>query len=169
MPKKNGEPTLAERNTNQGNLGQISERFRNYLCEFYPEDDRHMRILHMLERYPQMYRICYILHDKDIYSSDDIEKWQKNHPTEECPHKVGESKKMHIHCLITCKNAVTPSAMSKTLGGLYVKICKDVCNSLRYFLHDTPDSWDKWQYMPEQLNGDSKYRSMCSQRNSYYI
>lgn len=168
MTKKNGESTLQERNTDSENLSETTpRRFFNYLCVFYPEDERHMRILHMLERYPLMYRLCYILHCNDCYSQKDIDKWLLKHDT--CDFKVGDTKKPHIHCLIKLKTSMTISAMSKTVGGLHVEVCHDVSNSLRYFLHDTPESWDKFQYDSSKLCGDSKLIGLCAQRNSYYI
>lgn len=180
MPKKDGTKNLPERNTDPENLAEDNApsgecdssdkpaRFRNFLCEFYPDDDKHMNILAMLNRYPQMFKVVYILHNKDVWDDDSIKKYKDKH-NGDCPYNKGESKKAHIHCLVVNRSPISVSSMSRTLGGLHVKVCRDVDASLRYFIHDTFDSWGKAPYSPDNMFGDSKLISRLAQRNSYYI
>lgn len=161
--------SLRERNTNEKNLQEPSDKkSHNFLFVFYPDDDKHMKILSMLKRYPRLYRVVYILHDKDCWSDDDIIKYKNEHDGE-CPYNAGVSKKPHIHCVCNYKSLVKASSFSQKIGGTYCMICNDIYGTLQYFIHDTPDSWHKFQYGVDKLCGDEKYISLLSQQNGYYI
>lgn len=160
MPKKDGSLTLRERNCAPECLGS-EKRTNDFACILYPDDPKHERVLQMILRYPQMYRVVYILHDKDCWSKEDEE--------ENSNHVAGTSKKAHYHVFIRSKRNTTCSAFSVSLGGVFVQAVSDPCSYLRYMIHDTPDSWDKFQYLPEAMKGDSKLIGMLAQRNDYYI
>lgn len=166
MPKKDGSLTLKERNTAPECLGS-DKRCNSFCCILYPDDAKHERILQMLLRYPQIYRLVYILHDRDVYLQRDIDAEILKYG--EAKHEVGESKKAHYHVFIRYKNSVSPSSFSNSLGGIFVEAVSDSYSYLRYMLHDTPDSWDEFSYLPQDLRGDSKLIGMLSQRNDYYI
>ena len=139
--------TLLERNTNSENL-QDENNKKGLVFAFilYPDDDKHMWVLRMLNRYPQIYRVVYILHDKDV--------WDKNDEEENPEHVSGTSKKSHYHVLCVYKSKVTASSFSRKLGGVYCQLVSDRFAYILYMLHDTYDSRDKWQYLPQDLKGN---------------
>ena len=154
--------TLRERNTNPQNLAEENNRKSNTFCFIlYPDDDKHMWVMQKLNRYPQVYRLAYILHDKDIWDDDD----EKENPE----HVAGTLKKAHYHVMCVYKNTVTASAFSQKLGGIYCQVVSDRYSYMEYMLHDTFDSRDKWQYLPQALRGDSKLIGSMMQHNDYYI
>lgn len=154
--------TLRERNTNPQNLVEENNRKSNAFCfVLYPDDDKHIWVLQMLNRYPQIFRLVYILHDKDSWTEED----EKENPV----HVAGTLKKPHYHVMCIYKNSVTASAFSQKLGGIYCQIVSDRYSYMLYMLHDTFDSRDKWQYLPQALKGDSKLIGSMMRHNEYYI
>ena len=163
-PKATDEPktTLRERNTNPENLAEENnKKGRCFAFILYPEDGKHMNILRMLNRYPAIFSIAYICHDKDSWTEED----EKENPE----HVAGTLKKPHYHVLCQYNNPTTACAFSAKIGGVYCQLVHDKMSYLLYMLHDTPETWDKWQYLPEQMKGDSKLTRLLSRRNDYYI
>lgn len=154
--------TLRERNTNPQNIAEENNRKSNTFCFIlYPDDDKHMWVMQKLNRYPQIYRLAYILHDKDSWDEDD----EKENPE----HVAGTLKKAHYHVMCVYKNTVTASAFSQKLGGIYCQVVSDRYSYMEYMLHDTFDSRDKWQYLPQALKGDSRLIGSMMRHNEYYI
>lgn len=154
--------TLRERNTNPQNLVEENNRKSNTFCFIlYPDDDKHMWVMQKLNRYPQIYRLVYIFHDKDSWDYED----EKENPE----HVAGTLKKAHYHVMCVYKNSVTASAFSQKLGGIYCQVVSDRYSYMEYMLHDTYDSRDKWQYLPQALKGDSKLIGSMMRHNDYYI
>ena len=46
-------------------------RFNSFAVILYPESEQHQRILTMFERRPSLYRVVYILHDRDAWSEQE--------------------------------------------------------------------------------------------------
>lgn len=154
--------TLRERNTNPQNIAEENNKRGNTFCFLlYPDDYRHMWVLQKLNRYPQIYRLVYILHDKDSWDEDD----EKENPE----HVAGTLKKAHYHVMCVYKTNVTASSFSIKLGGIYCQLVSDRYAYMEYMLHDTFDSCNKWQYLPQALKGDSKLIGVMMRHNEYYI
>ena len=72
---------------------QFSPDLTTSLCEVYSTHDRltEERIIEVLEKYKSIDKYVYILHDKDVYTEEEI----NNNPNN--TGKVGEFKKPHWH------------------------------------------------------------------------
>ena len=89
--------TLLERNTNSENVQEEnSKKGLVFAFILYPDDDKHRWVLRMLNRYPQIYRLVYILHDKDV--------WQKS-DEEEDPEHVAGTLKVQSYCFFFLSKA----------------------------------------------------------------
>lgn len=154
--------TLLERNTNPDNVQEEnSKKGLVFAFILYPDDDRHMWVLRMLNRYPQIYRVVYILHDKDV--------WEKSDEEEDPQHVAGTLKKPHYHVLCVYKSKVTASSFSRKLGGVYCQLVSDRFAYILYMLHDTFESRDKFQYLPQDLKGDSRLIGSVLCRSNAYL
>lgn len=100
--------------------------------------------------------VCSPLHDKDVYTSEDVRKWYRRHidpdtgePTAEDAARmprVGDSKKHHVHIMIRFSGPRTPSYCSKLFSDFLLvpehrwEKVESPDSMLRYFAHlDTPD------------------------------
>lgn len=116
------------------------------------------RFPHQMEVYRWLlndsaYRVCSILHDKDI--SD--EEYTVCEPDgKELTIKQGERKPAHYHCIIKCSRRLTEESMTKRFGG-YVNFqaCSDPCEYARYITHDTFMSKHKMHYDSSDIIGDT--------------
>lgn len=135
-------------------------RFNSFAVILYPESEQHQRILTMFERRPSLYRVVYILHDRDVWAEGD-----------ELPEgvQVGDRKKPHWHVLVSVTEGRTASAFSKFLGGIYVEGLHSRESYLSYMLHDTPASWHKVSYDVSELHGDARLIKRLSKQNAYFV
>lgn len=143
-------------------------RYTAFTCVLYPDDGMHQRILQMMLRYPQLYKAVYIYHDKDVYTDQDFDDWKTEHNGETPVWNAGDRKKVHIHVLFCSKNAQCAEGMSKFLH-VYVQGVSNKQNLLQYMIHDTPDSWGKYPYPVEDLQGDQKTISLLTAQNSHFV
>lgn len=139
-------------------------RYRDFCFELYPDNDLHMRLLAHLEEFPKLYRCVYILHSRDKYDDDALEKWKKNNNGELPNWQIGDIKKPHYHVLIHWKEGMSLSAMRKHLRLDYVEGVSSIFGKLCYFLHKGPQWWDKEPYSVSELHGDSKTISLLESK-----
>lgn len=149
-------------------------RFQYFCMMLYPDCEHHLGLLRMFERRPQLYHPVYILHDKDVYMQDDYDKWKNDpkhpeHLEQEPNWKLGEPKKPHYHVMIKWRLQRDASSMASFLGLDYVEGVTDWCSMLSYFIHDTHDSWHKFQYPLEAVHGDSKIIAYLSTQNPHFV
>lgn len=149
-------------------------RFINFAVEFYPDRLEHMDMLKYLENHSHLFRIVYILHDKDVWTQDDvneiIEKKAKGEYEKDIP-VVGSLKDAHIHCVIHCSYQMTVSSFLKFFGVWinYAIGVNDINAQILYFIHDTPNSMHKYQYPASELKGDKKLISRVTGQNRNFV
>lgn len=132
---------------------------RNFGVILYPDRLEHRNMLEYLEKHDYLFQIVYILHDRDLYDEEDIEKIKKRKEegtyTKDVPN-VGDIKEPHYHVLIHCKN---PYSLKGFLNFFHAwidhaEVLNSVASSIMYMLHDTPNSLNKVPYHPKELKGD---------------
>lgn len=87
---------------------------------------------------------AYVVHDKDIASSEDVEAWSKRYPGVPCPFVDGQLKIEHIHAIVRFPNARYLSAVQAEFGIGSIRKCSSLRGYLRYLVHI--DYEDKYQY-----------------------
>ncbi len=119
-------------------------RSRNWCMVLYPEDPKHAEAVRLLEELN--YRYVGILHDKDVYSSEDQEKNPDN--------VAGLPKKPHWHIVFKCKQARWDTAISKQLGITpnYLQECVDFDSAVLYLVHLANP--DRYQYDSSEAFGN---------------
>lgn len=133
-------------------------KYISFALILYPENEQHQRILSMFERREPLYKAVYILHDRDIWTDGDDLPEGVN---------VGDRKKPHWHVAITRTQQTTPEAFGKFLG-VHVEGLHDRASYQQYMLHDTPASWHKVQYKPEELHGyQPEIKKMISKNGNF--
>lgn len=119
----------------------------------YPNEDiRHQNLLDYLNRNDTMFKIVYIVHDKDVEED-------------------GTIKKSHVHLMVKVKKAQRLSSFYN-----FFKVWVDhweVISSpdsyIMYMLHNTPDSMSKHQYDVNELQGDRKIITSVVGQNNYFV
>lgn len=127
---------------------QFSPDLTTSLCEIYSTHDHltEERIIEVLEKYKSIDKYVYILHDKDVYTEEEI----NNNPNN--TGKVGEFKKPHWHVYIHMTSSRTLYDIGKWFGveWNYVTPPRDTkksdqfTNMVAYAVH--ADKKDKYQY-----------------------
>ncbi len=111
----------------------------------YPDDPTHDKAMAFMR---ENYSFACILHDKDVWSSDDEEA----NPL----HIAGQQKKAHYHWVIKFRQARWNTAVLKELGIAenYLLPCNDFDKALAYLVHE---GWEeKFQYPIDAVEGDLK-------------
>lgn len=135
-------------------------KYISFALILYPENEQHQRILSMFERREPLYKAVYILHDRDIWTDGDDLPEGVN---------IGDRKKPHWHVAITRTQQTTPEAFSKFLGGIHVEGLHDRASYQQYMLHDTPSSWHKVQYSPDEMHGYRPEIKKMISKNGYFV
>lgn len=146
-----------------------SPRSRTFCMILYPDCDLHCKLLGMFERRPSLYRPVYILHDRDFWTQSEYDHYLKEHEGDTPNWSVGDHKKCHYHVMVTLHSASTSSGFAKFCHLDHVEIVGNIQCYLAYMIHDTPDSWDKFQYSVDDLKGDSKTIRLLDKRNAYFV
>lgn len=122
---------------------------RNYTIVLYPEDPTHADILLKIIN---MFDYAYILHDKDTWEKDNIDK-----ETKEIINKKGEKKKPHYHILISLKNPRSEKRIKEQIGGEKIHIePSSFYEMTRYLIHlDDPE---KYQYKSQEIHTNMRER-----------
>lgn len=120
---------------------------RNFTFIFYPDCPEHIDLMNY---YISHYKYVSILHDKDVDENVEL-------------------KKAHYHFVVSFPNP-------RSLTGLKKEIAKfKVCHTeivgcmesyIKYMIHDTPDSKDKYQYDSSELKGDLQIISRALSKSS---
>lgn len=130
-------------------------RYRLFFLELYHDTTSYdykevLRILKSMGKY------AYIVHDKDIYSKEDYDKYISKYNKEPSFH-VGDHKKVHTHFILKRENAMTGSAFVKKTG-IPLNFCEEIQNErscCRYLLHT--DDEDKFQYNKNEVKCSKNY------------
>lgn len=131
-------------------------RSRNYNLVLYPDSEEHVNVLAEIR---ERYDYVGILHDKDVYDSED----ELKNPE----HKSGQLKKPHYHIILTFGSARYLTALSKDLNLPVQYIIKsgNIKRDMRYLVH--ADDKDKFQYSPDEVFGTliDKFNAALEERS----
>lgn len=110
-------------------------RSRNFACVLYPEDDTHVKA--MLTLKSGGYKFAAILHDRDVYDTDDSVSADTEDDTPADTGEVGKPKKQHWHVVICFPSARWRTAVAAELGIAenYLQKCSSVDGALLYMTH----------------------------------
>lgn len=115
-------------------------RKRNWAMVLYPDDEKHISAIQLLEQ--GGFKYAAILHDKDVWSEADAPD-----------HTPGEVKKAHWHVVVKFDQAVWNTSFAKQLGisENYLQPCSNLDGALLYLIHS--DNPEKYQYDAEEVFG----------------
>ena len=115
-------------------------RKRNWCLVLYPEDEKHVSAMEVLEK--GGFKYAAILHDKDVWSEADAPD-----------HVPGETKKAHWHVVLKFDQAVWNTSLAKQLGlsENYLQPCANLDGALLYLIHS--ENPEKYQYDAEAVFG----------------
>lgn len=145
-------------------------KFRNFGLILYPDNRDDMDLLRYLNNFVNLYHAVYILHDKDRFSPEDIEKEIKQFGS--ANHEVGEIKTPHYHVLFCYPSAVTASSMCKHLCVNFVEPISSALAQYEYILHVDRSSLSneyKHTYSPEELQGYTEKIMRYFKQNSNFV
>lgn len=105
---------------------------------------------------------AYILHGNDVWTAQDVEKWDRENPGKPFPYQLGTDKKAHIHLVVKFDNSKELGFVARTLGidSRFVQKVESRSGMMRYLLHK--DNPEKYQYPVTDLitnipNFEGKY------------
>lgn len=140
---------------------------RNFSCILYPDSSEYDAEL-LLNRLSSFWdRFYYILHDKDVYLVEDVDKWTVDHPHECCPFKEGDPKKPHYHVIghVDAPCILGRAATKFGIESNYVQKIDNLSNAVQYLLH--MNHGYKYQYDRECLiTNDDNIEKLLSKRKS---
>lgn len=125
----------------------IEKKSRCFSLELYPEDNEHCNILDYIISY---FNYAYILHDKDKWEQDVIDK-----DTGEIIHKMGDLKKPHWHVIICFKNPRYIKKLKDELNLKHIETCNFYAYA-RYLIHK--DNPKKYQYELSEIKTNMELR-----------
>lgn len=152
--------------------GKEPPKYRTFAVVLQPREEKQMRILQHMIRFPKIYRAVYILHDKDTYDEIDLDQYKADHDGETPNWEVGDLKPPHYHVCFKSDSPMSGSAMSKRLGGIHVECVNDEKAYGLYMLHESPACWErpsKVPYDPELLQGDSVRIARFQSQNAHFV
>lgn len=157
--KKNADPVPPSGKIPKGNL---------FGLVLYPDCDHHCKLLAMFERSPMMYKAVYILHDRDVWTQKEFDLYCEEHG--DSPNwSVGDHKKAHWHVMVNYGTNTSASAFAKFCKLDHVELISNKLSYLSYMIHDTPDSWDKFQYDRSDLKGYEKTIRLLLDKNLHFV
>lgn len=127
--------------------------YEHFLVSYLPSLDDVQNVLNLKAK--QIVSYAYILHDKDYYTADVIDK-----DNGEVLHLKGELKPPHIHIYLRLVNNREMGEIrrwfeSKDEGGLKIncltQIVRDRVSCINYLIHNTKASKDKYQYSVDDV------------------
>lgn len=132
---------------------QINQNRSNVFgCILYPDfDENHRKFIKYIKNHDYQYQYAMIRHDRDYWTDDDEEVKNGNH-------YAGEPKKAHTHFIFKQKERQTVESIKKYFAGWvnHFEKVNSVRGQLNYFIHDTPESSEKAQYSPADIEGSPK-------------
>lgn len=115
-------------------MSDNDKRHRNFRLLLYPDNPKHALAACLLST--NVYNAVGMLHDKDVYTEDDLERGI---------HK-GDIEKKHWHFVVKFKNAKTVSALAKELDiePNFIRVADKYKGALLYLNHANRP--EKYQY-----------------------
>lgn len=115
-------------------------RKRNWAMVLYPEDEKHVAAMQLLEQ--GGFKYAAILHDKDVWTEADGPD-----------HTPGETKKPHWHVVVKFDQAVWNTSLAKQLGLTenYMQPITNLDGALLYLVHS--ENPEKYQYESDEVFG----------------
>lgn len=124
---------------------------KSFCCEIYVESESYDSNV-TLSKLPYYFKnFYYCLHDKDVYSEEDLYKYQQNNNGKSPEWHVGDTKKPHFHIVVTKSSNAQLGFIAKQLEipSNFVQRCKDTKGAIQYLIHlNNPE---KYQYQREEL------------------
>lgn len=123
---------------------------RAFTCELYPDSTSYDCEM-LLRRLPSFWeKFYYILHDKDIYTEEDFDKYFSNNKKEP-EWQIGDLKKAHYHVIGFQSSPCMLGRAGKKFGipssGVFkVEKFKE---AIQYLIHMNHPN--KYQYLPEEI------------------
>lgn len=127
--------------------------YEHFLISYLPSLDDVQKVLDVKAK--QIVSYAYILHDKDFYTSDAVDK-----DTGDILHTKGEIKPPHIHIYLRLVNNRDMGEIrrwfeSKDESGLKIncltQVVRDRVSCINYLIHNTKGSKDKYQYSVDDV------------------
>lgn len=123
---------------------------RVFTCEIYPDSESYdcNMLLRRLSSYWD--KFYYILHDKDIYTEEDWDKYYQNNKKEPA-WQIGDLKKPHYHVIAVNSSPCMLGRAAKKfdLPSNQVQTVQKFKNAVQYLIHlNNPN---KYQYEPEEI------------------
>lgn len=126
----------------------VEPRIKANQCIFvlYPETQQDI-----IEYVQSQFSCAWILHDRDVWLEEDIEKWERKNPEQPCPYVVGEVKKEHVHFVCTFLFGRYFHAVAKELGipSNTIRRCNNLLKAYEYLFHKNDP--EKYQYTEEEV------------------
>lgn len=122
-----------------------------FCAEIYAESDSYNTEI-TLSKLPCFFeKFYYCLHDSDVYSEEDLYKYQQNNNGANPEWKVGDKKKPHYHIVVTKSSNAQLGFIAKLLEipSQFVQRCSNKKGAVQYLLH--LNNTDKHQYSREEL------------------
>lgn len=128
-----------------------SEEDYKFLGILYPDSESYNCDERLAMMQNSWSEYSYILHDKDVYTITDVDKWNLDHSDIACPFKDGDLKKPHYHFVVKFSSPILLGRAAKILGipSNDVQRCKSYKSSLRYLIH--ADNSEKFQYSADSI------------------
>ncbi len=158
-------------------------RFQYFTAILYPDEDiRHIKMIDYIRRH---FDYALIVHDKDTWTEEDIERISKSSEQSDDDEfdensilasgstpKVGDLKKKHTHIVWKpyCNhNGISVQTAYKFFRPWcsYVEKVTNVYNFTCYLIHDTPSSCHKHQYSPDEVEMSDGYRKTIIQNKNF--
>lgn len=117
---------------------------------------------------------AYVLHDQDIHTQQECDRYIKDHNGEQPEWKVGDKKPPHWHVVIQFKNQSDTSTVAKWLGITenYVQVPKGngpgkFLDCVEYLTHENSkqQAAEKHLYSDEEVHSNFDFRSELNQRS----
>ena len=115
----------------------------------------------------------YILHDQDVHTQQECDRYIKDHQGEQPSWKVGDVKPPHWHIVIKFKNPSDTATVAKWLGITenYVQVPKGMgpgkfLDCIEYLTHESKkqQSQGKHLYSDEEVHSNFDFRAELNQR-----
>lgn len=115
----------------------------------------------------------YILHDQDVHTQQECDRYIKDHQGEQPSWKVGDVKPPHWHIVIKFKNSSDTATVAKWLGITenYVQVPKGMgpgkfLDCIEYLTHESKkqQSQGKHLYSDEEVHSNFDFRAELNQR-----
>lgn len=134
------------------------QKGKNFRCVIQTDYEKQMEVFNWLVNCLQ-YNCVWILHDKDVYTADDMGEngiyTRKNGDGSESQFSPGDLKNPHYHLYLETGVALSERAMEKRFADvLDFQLVADPMYDLLYFTHETFSGRGKYIYPRSDIQGD---------------